>query len=115
MLLGIGGWQQWQGFNFEIEYVQGSDNKVADALSRVGQCLNEDAVKELLDQGIIKDLLTHTTCFGVLRAEADNPRVTEEHERTEGEIIMQARMLAEMKKNYQNLADSQYVVTQRDD
>ena len=33
----------------------------------------------------------------------------------EGEIIMQARMLAEMKKNYQNLADSQWVITQRGD
>ena len=25
------------GYNFEIEYMQGSDNKVADALSRVGK------------------------------------------------------------------------------
>ena len=38
-----------------------------------------------------------------------------EHEGTEGEIIMQARVLAEMKKNYQNLADSQWVVAQRGD
>ena len=53
--------------------------------------------------------------FGIPRAEADDPRVTEEHERTEGEIIMQARMLAETKKNYQNLADSQWVVAQRGD
>ena len=75
--------------------------------------MDEDAVKELLDQGIIKELLTHAACFGILQVEADNPRVTEEHERTEGEIIMQVRMLAEMKKNYQNLADSQWVVAQR--
>ena len=73
--------------------------------------MNEDAVKELLDQGVIKELLTHAACFGVSRAEANDPRVTEEHERTEGEIIMQARVLAETKKNYQNLADSQWVVT----
>ena len=99
------------GYNFEIECVRGSDNKVADALSRVGECLDEDAVKELLDQGIIKELLSHATCYGVPQAEADDPRVTEEHERAEGEIIMQARMLAEMKKNYQNLADSQWMVT----
>ena len=101
------------GYNFEIEYVRGLDNKVTDALSRVGERLDEDAVKELLDQGIIKELLSHAACYGVPRAEADDPRVTEEeHERAEGEIIMQARMLAEMKKNYQNLADSQWVVTQ---
>ena len=100
------------GYNFEIEYMQGSDNKVADALSRVGEWLDEDAVKELLDQGVIKELLTHAACFGIPRAEADDPRVTEEHERTEGEIIMQVQMLAETKKNYQNLADSQWVITQ---
>ena len=96
------------GYNFEIKYVWGSDNKVADALSRVGEHLDEDAVKELLDQGIIKKLLSHAAHYGVPRAEADDPRVTKEHERAEGEIIM----LAEMKKNYQNLADSQWVVTQ---
>ena len=42
------------GYNFEIEYICGSDNKVADALSRVGERLDEEAVKELLDQGAIK-------------------------------------------------------------
>ena len=100
------------GYNFEIEYIQGSDNKVADALSQVGERLDEDAVKELLDQGVIKELLNNATRYSVPHAEADDPRVTEENERVEGEIIMQARMLAETKKNYQNLADSQWVVTQ---
>ena len=42
------------GYNFKIEYVCGSDNKFADTLSRMGGHLDEDAVKELLDQGIIK-------------------------------------------------------------
>ena len=78
----------------------GSDNKVADALSRVGGCLDEDDVKELLDQKAIKELLSHAIRYGVPRAESDNPRVTQEHERAEGEIIMQARMLAEMQRNY---------------
>ena len=100
------------GYNFEIEYIQGSDNKVANTLSQVGERLDKDAVKELLDQGVIKELLNNATCYGVPCAEADDPRVTEEHERVEGEIIMQAQMLAEMKKNYQNLADSQWVVNQ---
>ena len=103
------------GYNFEIEYVRGSDNKVANALSQVGKRLDEDAVKELLDQGIIKELLNNAMHYGIPHAEADDIRVTEEHKRVEGDIIMQARMLAEMKKNYQNLADSQWVVTQRAD
>ena len=103
------------GYNFKIEYVHGSDNKVAGALSQVGEHLDEDDVKELLDQSAIKELLSHAVCYGVPRAESDNPRVNQEHEKVEGDIIIQARMLAEMKKNYQNLADSQWVVAQRGD
>ena len=59
------------GYNFEIEYIQGSGNKVADALSRVGEHLDKDAFKELLDQGIIKELLNNATCNGIPCAEAD--------------------------------------------
>ena len=50
------------GYNFEIQYVCGSDNKVADALSHIGVCLDEDDVKELLDRSIIKELLSHAMC-----------------------------------------------------
>ena len=103
------------GYNFEIEYIRGADNKVADALSHVGKRLDEEAVKELLSQGAIKELLNHAVHYGIPRAEADDPRVVEEHEKAEGEIIIQARMLTETKKNYQNLADSQWVVAQRGD
>ena len=103
------------GYNFEIQYIRGSDNKVVDALSHIGGHLDEDDIKELLDQSTIKELLSHAMRYGMPRAESDNPRVTQEHKKAEGEIIMQARMLAEMKKNYQNLADSQWVITQRAD
>ena len=101
------------GYNFEIEYVCGTDNKVADALSHVGGRLDEETVKELLDQGAIKELLNHAVCYGVPRVEADDPRVVQEHEKAKGEIIIQARMLVETKRNYQNLANSQWVVAQR--
>ena len=103
------------GYNFKIEYVCGSDNKVADTLSRVGGHLDEVAVKEMLDQSAIKELLSHAVCYGMPQAESDDPRVAHEHEKVEGEIIMQARMLAETKKNYQDLADSQWVIAQQDD
>ena len=53
------------GYNFEIEYIRGLDNKVANALSRVGEHLDEDAVKELLDQGIIKELLNNAARYGI--------------------------------------------------
>ena len=78
----------------------------------MGEHLDEDAIKELLNRGAIKELLSHAMHYGIPRAEADDPRVTQEHERAEGGVIMQARMLAGMKKNYQNLADSQWMVTQ---
>ena len=103
------------GYNFEIQYIYRSDNKVAYALSRIGECLDEDDIKELLDQSAIKELLSHAMHYGMPRAKSDDPRVTQEHEKAEGEIIMQARMLAETKKNYQNLADSQWVIAQRGD
>ena len=93
------------GYNFEIQYVWGTDNKVADALSPVGERLDEDDVKELLDQRAIKELLSHAVRYGVPRAKADDPRVADEHQKTEGKIIMQAQMLAETKRNYHNLAD----------
>ena len=35
-------------FNFKIEYLKGTDNKVADVLSRIETCLEDDAMKELL-------------------------------------------------------------------
>ena len=63
----------------------------------------------------LKKLLNHAVCYGVPRAKADDPRVVEEHEKAEGEIIMQVRMLTETRKNYQNLADSQWVVAQHGD
>ena len=103
------------GYNFEIQYVRGLDNKVADPLSQVGGRLDEDDVKELLNQKAIKELLSHAVRYGVPRAESDDPRVAQEHEKVEGEIIMQPRMLAETEKNYQNLANSQWVITQRGD
>ena len=78
------------GYNFEIQYIRGSDNKVADALSCVGGRLNEDDIKELLDQSAIKELLSHAVCCGMPWVESDDPRVTQEHEKTEVEIIMQA-------------------------
>ena len=36
------------GYNFTIEYLRGSDNKVADALSRVEERLDSDSVRQLL-------------------------------------------------------------------
>ena len=87
------------GYNFEIEYIRGSDKKVTDALSRVGEHLDEDAIKELLDQGTIKELLSHATHYSVKQAEADDPRVTQEHDRVHGLFKSICRSGANPEKN----------------
>ena len=102
---GGNGWIQLQD-RVHRDNKDNTDNKVADALSRVGEWLDDEAVKELLDQGAIKELFNHAVPYSVPRAEADDPWVLEEHKKAEGEIVIQARMLTETKKNYQNLADS---------
>ena len=74
------------GYNFKIQYIHRSDNKVANALSCIGGHLDEDDIKELLDQSAIKELLGHAMHYGMPWAESDDPRVTHEHEKAEGEI-----------------------------
>ena len=78
------------GYNFEIKYVCGTDNKVTNTLSHVGGRLDEEAVKEPLNQDAIKELLNHAMRYSIPRVEADDARVVQGHERAEGEIIIQA-------------------------
>ena len=52
------------GYNFEIGYMPGADNKVMDALSPVSGHLDKDTIKELL---------SHATHYGVPWAKADDP------------------------------------------
>ena len=82
------------------------DNKVADALSRVGDRLE-------LDTDSVRELLSHTNDPMVLRAETDDPRLMQEHARQEQEIIMQARMLEDSHVALQKLVDSHWIVAQQ--
>ena len=52
------------GYNFTIEYLRGSDNKVTDALSRVEERLDSDSVCQLL---------THVKHPAEVRAEVADP------------------------------------------
>ena len=94
------------GFNFTIEYLRGADNKVADALSQVGDRLE-------LDTDSVHELLSHTKDPMVPRAKTDDPRLMQEHAQQEQEIIMQARMLEDSHVALQNLADSHWIVAQQ--
>ena len=91
------------GFNFTTEYLRGADNKVADALSRVGDRLE-------LDTDSVHELLSHSNDPTVPRAKTDNPRLMQEHARQEQEIIMQARMLEDSRVTLRNLADSHWII-----
>ena len=82
------------------------DNKVADALSQVGDRLE-------LDTDSVCELLSHTKDPMVLRAETDDPRLMQEHAQQEQEIIMQARMLEDSHVALRNLVDSHWIVAQQ--
>ena len=94
------------GYNFTIEYLRGSDNKVADALSRVEERLDSDSVRQLL---------AHVNHPAGARAEVADPRLAEEHERVEQEIILQVRQLADARQQMKNLADSHWVIAQQNE
>ena len=91
-------------FNFTIEYLRGADNKVADALSWVEERLDSDSVHQLL---------AHVNHPAEARAEVADPRLAEEHERNEQEIILQVRQLADTRQQMKNLADSHWVIAQQ--
>ena len=94
------------GYNFTIEYLRGSDNKVGDALSWVRERLE-------LDTESVHELLSHIKKPVLPRAKTDDPRLMLEHARQEQEIIMQARMLEDSRIAMHNLADSHWVIAQQ--
>ena len=72
-------------FNMSLEYQKGSDNKVADCLSRVTERLDEKSVKALIERA-------KAGGEGV-RVEADDPRLVCKDERLDGEVVLHARAL----------------------
>ena len=77
-----------------IRYLKGSDNKVADALSRIEARLDPDTVTELLN---------HTKVGAPARAETDDIWIIEEEERADQEVILQTVQLARQDKKFCNL------------
>ena len=67
------------GFNMKLSYLKGTENKIADALSRVRQKLDKETVTKLLNCARIGK---------TPRAESDNINVIQEGERVDQEIIV---------------------------
>ena len=67
------------GYNMTIEYLKGTDNKVADLMSWV---------PEQLDPETVNVLLYHAHNSDVPRAEADDLWVMQEHQRINEDVIL---------------------------
>ena len=89
------------GYNMKLEYLKGSDNKVADALSHRLEKLDEETVRELLN------------CARI--GETDNINVIHEGEQVDQEDIVRATQIVKQHKKFRNLANSDWVEAQQRD
>ena len=94
------------GFNMKLNYLKGTDNKVANALSRVRQKLDKETVTELLNCAWIGN---------TPRAESDNINVIQEGERVDQEIIVRHTHIVKQHKKFRNLANGSWVAAQNRD
>ena len=80
-------------YNMTIRYLKGSDNKVADALSRI---------KTRLDPETVTELLNHVK-GGVPQTDTEDIWLIEEEERVDQEVILRTTELARQDKKFRNL------------
>ena len=95
------------GYNMKLEYLKGSDNKVADALSLVSM--------QNLDEESITELLNYAQNGSTPRAETANIHVIEEGERVDQEVIVRYTQIMKQHRNFQNLANQDWVRAQSGD
>ena len=88
-----------------IKYLKGSNNKVADALSRIETRLDPETVTELLNH----------TKGGAPRAEAKDIWIIEEEERADQEVILRVTQLAHQDKKFHNLRTEDWQQAQQMD
>ena len=84
-------------YNMKLEYLKGSDNKVADALSRVSM--------QKLDEETVTELLNYTQNCSKPRAETANIHVIEEGKRVDQEVIVRYTQIVKQHRNFWNLAN----------
>ena len=95
------------GYNMMIEYINGSDNKVADCLSQVTEHLHANSVQELIQH--------MKACGTPTRADTDDPQLAQEDARVDDKIIVQARALMSSKAVICNVANKHWVSVQAAD
>ena len=95
------------GYNMKLEYLKGSDNKVADALSRVST--------QKLDKETVTQLLNCARTGSIPWAETANIHVIEEGECIDQEVIVRYTQIVKQHKNFRNLANQDWVKAQSGD
>ena len=91
----------------KLEYLKGSDNKIADTLSRLPpEKLDEEAVAELLD---------YAQTFHKPRAKKANINMIEEGEHVDQEVIVRYTQIVKQHKQFHNLANLDWMEAQRRD
>ena len=95
------------GYNMKLEYLKSSDNKVADALSRVST--------QKLDEETVTELLNYTRSGSIPQAEMADIHVIEEGERIDQEVIVWYTQIVKQHKNFRNLANQDWVKAQSRD
>ena len=94
-------------YNIKLEYLKGSNNKIADTWSRLPpEKLNEEAIAELLNYA----RMSHKP-----RAETANINVIEESEQVDQEVIVWYTQIVKQHKNFRNLTNLNWVEAQRRD
>ena len=95
------------GYNMRLEYLKGSDNKIADTLS----CLPP----EKLDEEAIAELLDYARAAHKPWVEVSNINVIEEGEWVDKEVLVWFTQIVKQHKNFRNLANLDWVESQRRD
>ena len=103
------------GYDMSLEYLKGTDNKVAGALSWVQDRLSEEETRQILDKDTVKELLNCSALSDTPRGEADNIRVIEEDQRNNQEIIVRSHQLVKQDKNFRNLMNRDWADAQAKD
>ena len=94
-------------YNMKLEYLKGSNNKVADALSQVST--------QKLDEETIAELLNCTWNGSTPRAETAHINVIEERVHVYQEVIVQTTQIVKQHKQFWNLANLDWVKAQSKD